>query len=146
MLRIRRVAQCVQFVSLRSSPPFLHITTGPAIIMNKLVAGIFISLSLGLPPAMAGPTFQVDIRPILKESCISCHGQKKQMGGFRADIREEFLKDTEDGPWVIPGDAGASRLVRLLSGEIKTKKSPEKHVLPPGEVAVIRAWIDSGAN
>jgi len=95
---------------------------------------------------LAEPTFQEDVFPLFKETCISCHGPKKQMGRFRADLRGEYLKETANGPWIVPGDSKASRLVALLSGDIKTKKSPEKHVFPPEKIALIRAWIDSGAK
>lgn len=94
----------------------------------------------------AEPTFQEDVYPVFKESCISCHGPKKQLGRFRADRREEYLKDSGQGPWVVPGDSKASRLTALLSGEIKTKKSPEKHVLPADQMALVRQWVDSGAK
>lgn len=98
------------------------------------------------PLLMAGPTFQADVYPLLKESCVSCHGPKKRMGGFRADVAGEYLEDTGKGPWVVPGNSKASRLVALLSGEIRTKKAPEKHRLPPEQIAVIREWIDFGAK
>lgn len=108
---------------------------------------IFCAASLlAVPTLPAEPTFQEDIYPLFRGSCISCHGPKKQLGRFRADRREEFLKDSGQGPWVIPGDSKASQLVALLSGEIKTKKSPEKHVLPTDNMALVRTWIDSGAK
>ncbi len=108
---------------------------------------IFFAVSLLMQSCMlAESAFQTDILPLLKESCVSCHGPKKQMGQFRADLRGEYLKDTGNGPWIVPGDSQASRLVALLSGDIKTKKSPEKHVFPPEKIALIRAWIDSGAK
>jgi mono/diheme cytochrome c family protein len=94
----------------------------------------------------AAPTFREDVSPIFEGSCVSCHGPKKQMGRFRADLRGEYFKETGSGPWVLPGNSRGSRLVALLSGDIKTKKSPEKHVLSPEEIARIRAWIDSGAR
>jgi len=118
----------------------------PGFTMRKI---IFIAVSvfaIRQPPLMAGTTFQEEVFPLFKESCISCHGPKKQMGRFRADLREEYLKDSGPGPWVIPGDSAASRLVALLSGDLKTKKSPEKHVLPQEKILVVRAWIDSGAK
>ena len=114
--------------------------------MNKTLL-ILCAASVLLPASLpAGPTFQEDVYPLFKESCISCHGPKKQLGRFRADRREEYLKDSGSGPWVIPGDAEASRLVKLLAGSIRTKKSPEKHVLPPDRIAGIRMWIDAGAK
>lgn len=114
--------------------------------MKKFLIFAVSANMLILPWLLAEPTFQIDIVPLLKESCVSCHGQRKQMGRFRADLNGEYLKDTGNGPWIAPGNSMASRLVALLSGDIKTKKSPEKHVFPPEKIALIRAWIDSGAK
>lgn len=94
--------------------------------------------------AKAAPTFKGDIYPIFRESCISCHGPKKQAGDFRADSRSAIV--TGNSMWVVPGNSEASNLVKLLSGVTKTKKAPEKHVLPPEQLSVIRAWINAGAN
>lgn len=97
-------------------------------------------------PLRADPGFSSEVFPIVRESCVSCHGPQKQMGGFRADIRDDYLRRSGNGPWVLPGDSASSRLVQLLSGAIRTKKSPEKHRLPAGQLKVIRDWIDSGAK
>ena len=94
----------------------------------------------------AEPTFQADVYPIVKVSCVSCHGPKKQLGRFRADIREDYFKNTGNGPWVVPGDSKASRLVQLLSGSVKTNKSEDRHLVPAAQLDLIRAWIDSGGR
>ena len=114
--------------------------------MKKPALVSSVALAFCLSSLPADLTFQEDVYPIFKESCISCHGPKKQLGRFRADRRDEYLKDSGRGPWVVPGDSKASRLMALLAGEIKTKKSPEKHVLPPDKMTLVRAWIDSGAK
>jgi len=107
-------------------------------------AGVFAAIPL--LPLRAGPAFASDVCPIVRESCVSCHGPKKQMGGFRADVHDDYLRRSGSGPLVVPGDSASSRLVQLLSGAIRTKRSPEEHRLPPGQLAVVRAWIDSGAK
>jgi len=94
--------------------------------------------------AKAAPTFKEDIYPLFQDSCISCHGPKKQMGDFRADTRSAIVAG--NAMWVVPGNSDASNLVKLLSGVTKTKKAQDKHILPPDQLSVIRAWIDAGAN
>ncbi len=94
----------------------------------------------------AEPTFEKDVLPVFAESCVSCHGPEKQKAGFRADRLAEFLEPGGRGPWVIPGDSEASKLVGLLSGDIKPKKEADKHQLPSAQVQMIRLWIDSGAD
>ncbi len=94
----------------------------------------------------AGPVFKKDVEPILRKSCTSCHGSEKAKGGFRADSRKAVVESGDEGPWVVPGDANASRLIELLAGAIRTKKAADKHVLPDAQVEQIRAWIDAGAQ
>lgn len=52
-----------------------------------------------LPPAAtnAGLTFAADIAPILKESCVRCHGAQRPKAGLRLDTLEGVLGGTEDG-------------------------------------------------
>jgi hypothetical protein len=127
----------------------VHRITAPTEVVPPMKNTILISfvLSLLLPSwAIAAPSFRADVCPLFRESCVSCHGPTKEMGQFRADIREEYFKDDGKGPWVVPGDSKSSRLVALISGEIKTKKSPEKHLLQEEQVALVREWIDAGAK
>ncbi len=111
-----------------------------------LRSAIGIFAAMPLLALRAEPVFPTEVYPIVRESCVSCHGPQKQMGGFRADIRDDYLRRTGNGPWVVPGDSSSSQLVQLLSGKIRTRKSQEKHHLPAGQLEVIRAWIDSGAK
>ena len=48
--------------------------------------------------------FRSEIEPILKKSCLGCHGAKKQEGEFRIDLKEEAFRGGEDyAPGVDPG-------------------------------------------
>ena len=40
-------------------------------------------------------SYNDDIRPILNDKCLTCHGGIKQMGDFSLLFREDFLKTTE---------------------------------------------------
>jgi mono/diheme cytochrome c family protein len=93
-----------------------------------------------------GPKFQRDIYPIFERSCVSCHGPEKQKAGFRADERGAFFQDDGKGPLVVPGKSGESRLVAIVTGAVKMKRNASDHVLPAQEVALIKSWIDAGAQ
>jgi mono/diheme cytochrome c family protein len=94
----------------------------------------------------AEPTFEKDVTPLFAKSCVSCHGPEKQKGGFRADTLAGVLTSGDSGPWTAPGDSGASKLVELLSGKIRTKKAADKHEMSASEVQLVRRWIDAGAK
>lgn len=90
--------------------------------------------------------FVRDVAPIFQASCISCHGPGRQLAGFRADLREHFFSARNSRPLVVPGDPDASRLLEIVSGRLKGMKSAAAHLLSPGEIAILREWIETGAN
>jgi hypothetical protein len=92
--------------------------------------------------------FNREIRPILNTKCISCHGGVKEDAGFSLFSREDALRDTDSGkPAIIPGDPGASEIIRRL-----TSKDPEVRMpyhaqpLPEEEIAKLKKWVKQGAN
>jgi hypothetical protein len=66
-----------------------------------------------LPPVAkkTGVTFATDIEPLLKDSCVRCHGEERPKGGLKLTSRENVLKGGKDGKVVTPGDSKTSVLV-----------------------------------
>src|SRR5436190_1948899 len=60
--------------------------------------------------------FENEVRPILTERCVKCHGAEKQKGGLRLDISSGIHDggDSEE-PAVVPGNSGASPLIKRVS-------------------------------
>jgi len=49
--------------------------------------------------------FTTQVKPILNNHCISCHGGVRQKGGFSLLFREEALAKTKSGKYgIVPGD------------------------------------------
>jgi hypothetical protein len=96
-----------------------------------------------LPPTV---DFGRDVRPIFEVSCIGCHGPKKQSANFRVDRREDFFAPRDGKSLVVPRDANASRLLAIVSGEVKGMKNPDAHRLLPNETGLLKAWINAGAD
>ncbi len=91
--------------------------------------------------------FAKQIAPILENRCLACHGAAQQLSGLRLDNGGAALKGGYSGPVIVPGDSGASRLVRLVSGrEEPLVMPPAGERLPPEEIDLLRAWIDQGAD
>ncbi len=64
------------------------------------------------PPAdKKDVTFEADIAPILKTSCVRCHGERQPKKNLRLDSLEGVLKGGRDGKMVIPGDSKGSLLL-----------------------------------
>jgi cytochrome c len=70
-----------------------------------------------LPPASKaeGVTFAKDIQPLLKASCVQCHGEKNPKARLNLTTLEGVLKGTKQGSIVKPGDSANSFLVKSIS-------------------------------
>ena len=98
-------------------------------------------------PAAKAVDFAKDIRPLLQERCIKCHGPEKQKGGYRVDVKETALSGGDDhAPNIHPGKSGESPLIQFVAGLDPEMKMPAKgDPLTPEEIGLLRAWIDQGA-
>jgi hypothetical protein len=102
-----------------------------------------------LPPAAAVQIdFARDIRPILENSCLRCHGPEKPKNGFRLDNRQAALKGGNEGVDILPGNSAKSPLVHYVSYLVEDTEMPpigKGQQLTTAQVSLLRAWIDQGA-
>jgi mono/diheme cytochrome c family protein len=87
-----------------------------------------------------------DVYPIFENNCLSCHGPQKQLANFRVDRREGFFGSNESPPLILPGQSAISPLIAIVSGTKKDMPVANRHKLPERDVALLKAWIDSGAE
>jgi mono/diheme cytochrome c family protein len=97
--------------------------------------------------------FARQIKPLLERSCVGCHGGEKPRGLFRVDDRDAILKGGASGEAaIVPGRSEESPLVDYVSGKVPDSEMPPKAqrrrfpALRADEVALLRAWIDQGAE
>jgi hypothetical protein len=92
-----------------------------------LSLSIATSLSLGYFLFIHQPKvdYNTDVKPILNQKCISCHGGVKKKGGFSLLFQEEALAPTESGkPAIIPGDAKNSEMIKRLYAKDLDERMP----------------------
>lgn len=86
------------------------------------------------------------IRPILRERCIACHGALKQNGGLRLDTAALAIQGGDSGAAIEPGDADASPLLtRVTATDIAERMPPEGEPLKPEQIAALKSWIQQRA-
>jgi hypothetical protein len=117
---------------------------------SRTLIFLFPVLAIGmywLWPRQDTISYNRDIRPIINNKCISCHGGVKQSGGFSMLFEEEAKMATESGkPAIIPGDAGASEMVKRLTHHDPEMRMPlGKSPLSDEEIELIKEWINQGA-
>jgi len=102
-------------------------------------------LGLGSVRARADETFEKDIRPLLIERCVSCHGPDKQKGGLRLDSKSGWQAGGDRGPALVPGKPDDSLLMKAVLGAKGVERMPPKEPLSAREIESLRKWIASGA-
>jgi hypothetical protein len=104
----------------------------------------FLVVVLPFPAIAAAPTFEKDIRPILKAHCFDCHGEgEKLKGGVDVRLRRLMLKGGDNGPVLVPGKPDKSLLFTLVqTGEMPRREKK----LTAEQIALIKKWIAAGAN
>src|SRR4051812_14800427 len=115
---------------------------------------LLLMVSLSCPAfqaTAAGPErvdFARDVRPILERACWKCHGQDKQKGGLRLDLRIAALGPGDSGSRAIsPGKADESELIRRVEADdVEERMPPNADPLGRDEIGILRAWIDQGAR
>ena len=105
------------------------------------------------PAASSSPSskkqvhFTIDIAPILRQHCFSCHAGTNQSGGLRLDQRKAALDGGDSGPVIQPGNSSGSRLIHLVSGATPGLRMPlNGKSLTSRQVGLLRDWIDQGAQ
>ncbi len=86
--------------------------------------------------------FESDVRPILVEHCLACHGATEQNGSLRLDSKAALLAGGESGPGAVPG-SDASLILKAVrrSGELAM---PPDEPLTERQVAAISKWVELG--
>lgn len=93
--------------------------------------------------------FDRAIMPIMKQTCINCHGPEKAKAKLRLDSYEAMLKGGEGDACLVPGKSDDSTLVTRLLEPLDA----EEHMPPKGkpqptadQIKVLTWWVNSGAS
>lgn len=93
-------------------------------------------------------SFYHDVRPILQANCQGCHQPAKSKGGYvMTDFKNLLAGGDSEGTAVVPKHPEQSAILKMITpkdGEIRMPKG--KNPLLDSEVAVIKTWIEQGAE
>jgi hypothetical protein len=94
-------------------------------------------------PTAGDEFFEKEVRPLLVERCIKCHGGEKTRGGLKLTSRDAVLQGGDSGPAAVPGKPNDSRLVQLLHRD-DTTRMPKNGALLEHDIAVMTRWVEMG--
>ncbi len=121
-------------------------------LLTVLVASLSLfGLANGQEPTPSEKLFALNVRPLLAEKCLSCHGQEpdKLEGGFDLSTRAKLLEggDSFGDTVVISGDAELSALYAMVRRVEPDFEMPpkESEKLTEEQTWWIRDWINGGA-
>jgi uncharacterized protein DUF1549/uncharacterized protein DUF1553/cytochrome c len=143
-------------------PPANTTAAAAAPTPEKMESGVIPSMNLAskraldmpaeIPDASTKIDFEKHVLPILERSCFECHSNKlkKPKGGIRLDDLEAIREKSQTDNLVLPHKASKSALVKSIS-----RKAGDEDLMPPpndgkplsaDEIALIRRWVEEGAN
>ncbi len=129
---------------VRFLPRCLAILLGP---LQALTLGLF-----AYGQQAESISYQQQIRPILADNCLSCHGfdDGTREGALRLDLRENALAGGDSGkPAIVAGKPDQSELIRrILAVGSDDQMPPAKHGKPlsADKVELLKRWITEGAQ
>jgi hypothetical protein len=111
-----------------------------------LIFGVFLAAACSAEPIH----FSRQIRPILSENCIACHGpdDKGRKGKLRLDDEQDAKRDRKGEFVILPGKPEQSELIKRIESDDpdEVMPPPKQHkTIPPAQLALLKEWIRQGA-
>ena len=128
-------------------------------LFNSLLKVGTCTLCIGLIACERDVSFEGDVLPILRASCVECHDKSAEgyaESGFSLEEYDSVMKGTKFGAVVVPNSSMSSTLYLVVAH----RTNPAIHMPPHHEEALakgrgmpltrgqtdtIAAWIDQGA-
>ncbi len=104
------------------------------IISGSPIVSVAVCLLLSWPAAASTIDYETDVKPLLRQRCVPCHGPSKQKAGLRLDAGA-----------LIPKEIHPDLLQRVSSNDESDRMPPEGARLTADQVATLRAWVAEGA-
>lgn len=122
-------------------------TVGVALVSVAVLGVVFWGRVPGTAPKKI--SYNADIRPILNENCLVCHGGVRREGGLSLLFRSAALDTLESGKRaIVPGKPDRSEIMRRITHPDPSERMPpeEKEPLKEEHIQKIRRWIAQGAK
>jgi hypothetical protein len=93
-------------------------------------------------------SFKTEVAPLLINNCLACHGPKKAEGGYRIDTYEKVIAagDSTSPGFHAKDVEGSEAFRRIISTDVKERMPLDGDPMTPEQIAVLKKWIEEGAN
>jgi len=95
--------------------------------------------------------FSREIRPILSQNCLFCHGpdEKSREADLRLDVEDDAKRHLGETSVIVPGKPAESELIRRIESTDSDEVMPPTKlhkVIAPQQLELLKAWIRQGAK
>src|SRR5689334_23609827 len=96
---------------------------------------LFVVLILSLPAvAQEKITFQDHVLPLVEANCAKCHNADKKKGDLDLTSYSGALAGGASGKVIVPGDADASKLVKVITHAEEPTMPPNRGKMADKEI------------
>ncbi len=136
-------------VLLREHLNMPHLKLATVVLPGLLAIGLSLAstaANVKSDATVKGIGFNKDIRPILADNCITCHGPDSaaRQAGLRLDRRDGLVAKRI----LVPGNPAASILMQRINahGALQMPPASSQRVITREQKQMLATWIRSGAN
>src|SRR5881396_2422648 len=112
---------------------------------------VFACVNTSAAPAASSAEYSA-VDSLFTAHCLDCHASTDPEGQLVLENFDALMKGGEIGPAILAGKSSDSLLVQMIEGRFE--KDGKKKIMPPGkraklttdQIAMIKNWIDAGAN
>ena len=96
----------------------------------------------------ADVSFSHDIAPIVLKRCTGCHGERANLGGYRAHTYQSLMKAGASGKAaIVAGKPEESVFFQRITTKVEPLRMPKSDdALSTAQIALVRQWILAGAK
>ncbi len=97
--------------------------------------------------AAASVDYLRDVKPLITQHCVRCHGDGKEEAALRVETAEAMRLGGDSGSLLKLRSDGRSLLLEVIEGtHADVPRMPyKKPPLAPAEIAILREWVKQGA-
>ena len=117
----------------------------PPFFLRRL--SLLLAVSLPPTPAVFAVDYLREIKPLLTQHCVRCHGAQKEEAGLRLDTADALRLGGSSGSLIRRPGGRESLLLAVVTGTHDDIPAMpyKKPALVAEEIALLRAWVDAGA-
>ena len=88
--------------------------------------------------------YESQVKPILDDKCLKCHGGEKTKADLRVTSRGALLRGGESGLAVNLEKPDTSLILKMINYADDDHQMPPKQKLPAEQIAIITNWVKKG--